>query len=269
MICNCITKIFIVFNIVFFLVFTSCSSDDQQQHTGMASDQQEEAAELSEVDQNQDEIAENDDEFEGQEESTSDTEQSLSEVVNDVLDSDGAPSGSGSYQGTAEELVSLEESRESGDASSINESNLQKVNVHIGDTFNYVVVRGDYLSKIAKKVYGDMNKWRNLAAVNTHIRNPNLIFPGETLKIPVDNSISLEFASMYLKLSPGKRMMISEIVKPGDSLSKIAKRVFGSYKKWHDIWYQVKAEVPNPNVLEVGQTLTFSSEGVVFGAGMH
>jgi nucleoid-associated protein YgaU len=49
----------------------------------------------------------------------------------------------------------------------------------------YTVVKGDTLSKIAKSLYGDANKWRKIYEANTDIlKNPDLIHPGQVLKIP-------------------------------------------------------------------------------------
>jgi nucleoid-associated protein YgaU len=59
----------------------------------------------------------------------------------------------------------------------------------IGTTGNttdtYVVVSGDSLSKIAKRQYGDMNQWRRIYEANRdQIKDPDLIHPGQKLKIP-------------------------------------------------------------------------------------
>lgn len=49
----------------------------------------------------------------------------------------------------------------------------------------YVVVSGDSLSKIAKRQYGDMNQWRRIYEANQdQIKDPDLIHPGQKLKIP-------------------------------------------------------------------------------------
>jgi nucleoid-associated protein YgaU len=49
----------------------------------------------------------------------------------------------------------------------------------------YVVVKGDSLSKIAKREYGDANKWRTIHEANKDlISDPDLIYPGQVLKIP-------------------------------------------------------------------------------------
>lgn len=52
--------------------------------------------------------------------------------------------------------------------------------------FERRVVAGDTLSGIALDVYGDANKWPRIAAANVNtVPNPNLIFPGQVLRIPV------------------------------------------------------------------------------------
>jgi len=49
----------------------------------------------------------------------------------------------------------------------------------------YTVVAGDTLSKIAKQFYGDANQWKGIFDANRDIlKNPDLIHPGQTLKIP-------------------------------------------------------------------------------------
>jgi nucleoid-associated protein YgaU len=49
----------------------------------------------------------------------------------------------------------------------------------------YTVAKGDSLSKIAKKVYGDANQWKRIFEANRdQIENPDLIHPGQVLRIP-------------------------------------------------------------------------------------
>jgi nucleoid-associated protein YgaU len=49
----------------------------------------------------------------------------------------------------------------------------------------YTVVKGDSLSKIAKRVYGDAQQWRKIYEANRdQIKNPDLIYPGQTFTIP-------------------------------------------------------------------------------------
>lgn len=50
---------------------------------------------------------------------------------------------------------------------------------------SYTVQSGDSLSKIAKREYGDANQWRRIFEANRdQIDNPDLIHPGQKLRIP-------------------------------------------------------------------------------------
>lgn len=52
-------------------------------------------------------------------------------------------------------------------------------------TVFYTVKSGDSLSKIAKALMGDGNKWPKLFEANKEvIKNPDLIYPGQQLRIP-------------------------------------------------------------------------------------
>jgi len=53
----------------------------------------------------------------------------------------------------------------------------------------YTVAKGDSLSKIAKHFYGNANDWRRIFEANRdQISNPDLIQPGQVLKIPADSA---------------------------------------------------------------------------------
>ena len=54
-----------------------------------------------------------------------------------------------------------------------------------GTDQTYTVVSGDSLSKIAKRYYGDANQWHRIHEANRdQIKNPDLIHPGQRLRIP-------------------------------------------------------------------------------------
>ena len=51
----------------------------------------------------------------------------------------------------------------------------------------YVIVKGDTLSAIARKYYGNANKWPRLFEANREvILDPDKIFPGQKIRIPLD-----------------------------------------------------------------------------------
>jgi nucleoid-associated protein YgaU len=50
---------------------------------------------------------------------------------------------------------------------------------------SYTVQKGDSLSKIAKREYGDAQQWRRIYEANrSTIENPDLIYPGQVIRIP-------------------------------------------------------------------------------------
>ena len=51
----------------------------------------------------------------------------------------------------------------------------------VGDT--YQVAEGDWLSTISARAYGDIYAYQKIAQANS-IADPNLIYPGQVLKIP-------------------------------------------------------------------------------------
>jgi nucleoid-associated protein YgaU len=49
----------------------------------------------------------------------------------------------------------------------------------------YVVVKGDSLSKIAQREYGDAKQWTRIFEANRDIiTDPDLIHPGQALRLP-------------------------------------------------------------------------------------
>lgn len=51
----------------------------------------------------------------------------------------------------------------------------------------YTVAKGDSLSRIAKHLYGNANRWRDIFEANRdQLDNPDLIQPGQVLKLPAD-----------------------------------------------------------------------------------
>lgn len=133
--------------------------------------------------------------------------------------------------------------------------------------FTYSVVRGDWLSKIAGRVYGDVYKWNVIHQANPSIRNPDLIYPNDKIVVPITGQKSEDFARSYGGLgfhSAPKAGLQAQLENPvhvrtvetGDSLSKIAKTMLGDAGAWKKIYEVNKDKIKDPNVIFVGQVLT-------------
>lgn len=100
----------------------------------------------------------------------------------------------------------------------------------------YVVIKGDTLSKIAKKYN---TTYQKLAEYNG-IANPNLIYPGQKIKIPSSNNSSNSDPITYT-------------IQKGDTLSAIAKK-YGT--TWQKIFNDNKSVLgSNPNLIYPGQVI--------------
>ena len=99
---------------------------------------------------------------------------------------------------------------------------------------NYIVKKGDTLSKIASK-YG--MSYQELADYN-YIKDPNKIYPGQIIKIP-DN----------IQIKP-----TTYVVKKGDTLIKIAKKYGINWKVLYDKNKDIIGK--NPNYIKPGMVLT-------------
>lgn len=104
----------------------------------------------------------------------------------------------------------------------------------------YVVQSGDTLSEIAKK-YG--TTYQKIASDN-NIENPNIIYPGQVLKITESKQDNLDVET---------GLHNTYTVKPGDTLSSIALKY---NKNWKTIYLHNKQVIGNnPNIIKPGQVL--------------
>lgn len=62
----------------------------------------------------------------------------------------------------------------------------------ITNTEPYTIVRGDWLSKIAKRRLGDAMLWPKVWVLNPQIENPDLIYPGDVITVPKHNNEYVE-----------------------------------------------------------------------------
>lgn len=98
----------------------------------------------------------------------------------------------------------------------------------------YTVVAGDTLSGIAQR-YG--TSWQTLAGLNG-ISNPNVIYPGQKIKLPGGAA------------APGAPAAKTYTVKSGDNLSAIAAKFGTSYQRLQQI-----NGIPNANLIYPGQVI--------------
>lgn len=132
--------------------------------------------------------------------------------------------------------------------------------------FEYKIKRGDWLSKIAIKVYGDMSMWSEIARANPKISNPDLIYAGDNIMIPVINAQSEEFSARYqisqsTPENDGSELTSTYTVQRGDTLSSIAEAQLGGASKWGQLT-ELNPEVQDATNLQIGTVLQLTNTNV-------
>ena len=102
-----------------------------------------------------------------------------------------------------------------------------------------IAERGDSLWKLAHRNLGRGYLWRDLLAVNPHLRDANHIEAGSRIFLPAATSAH---ASTTLS------------VQNGDSLSRIARARFGHASSWSCI-FRANPSIVDPNLIFPGQIL--------------
>lgn len=115
----------------------------------------------------------------------------------------------------------------------------------------YIVQPGDSLAKIADLIYGDYKRWADLAAEN-EIVNPSKILPGDVIRYAKRDGqlVSTNDTSSEAEYS-------NVTVEKGDTLTKLAVRIFGKSAYWRTLWRYNQETLPDPNRIQVGQVLRY------------
>lgn len=109
-------------------------------------------------------------------------------------------------------------------------------------TPDHVVRRGDTLWSIARLRYGDARRWPDIAEANrAQLPDPSRIEPSQRLRIPPHPSA----------LSPSELT-----VREGDSLWRLAARLYGDGRLWPRLWQANRDRLADPQQLRPGLTLT-------------
>lgn len=115
----------------------------------------------------------------------------------------------------------------------------------------YIVEPGDSLSKISARILGSASRWNELAAFND-LANPERLMPGDVIRFPIEQRSQAysDFATNFEK----KNLT----VEAGDTLSSIAKKIYGSSAFWPKLWKLNEATISNPNKLSPGINLEYT-----------
>ncbi len=112
--------------------------------------------------------------------------------------------------------------------------------VKIDSTEVYIVKKGDFLTKIARKSYENSSKWPVIYDINKkRIKNPNLIYPNQKIRIPVIvqtkkiDSLKAKKIEAVLKLDSNKKLPKQQNAAEEDSAktNQLLKKMMSSIVK--------------------------------------
>ncbi len=151
-----------------------------------------------------------------------------------------------------------------------------------GRLLRHEVVRGDNLSKIAGKYYGDQSLWRKLQAYNAKSVGPDgMVRVGVTLLIPPKDvllgearlpegarataapggaSAGEKAKPASEKPAPARPAVRMYTVKPGDTLLEIAQKQLGTARRWTEIRDLNKGRLDDLDTIHVGLVLALPPE---------
>jgi len=116
-----------------------------------------------------------------------------------------------------------------------------------GEIKEYKVQKNETLMLIAFKLYGNPQKWRDLASKNPKVvSQAGIVKAGSVLKYaaPSQEFVWSPNGSPYL-------------IKNGDTLGTISKEVYQTMSKWKLIWENNRQMIKDPNKIYAGFTLYY------------
>ena len=155
---------------------------------------------------------------------------------------------------------------QAADTQAVEPAPVQNGSAAIVQSLQYQVRKGDTLMKIAGMYYGNTELWTRIYADNRAIiRNPDLIYPGQTIVINFTQAMLDSMAGTgkvatdvgNADLAQQDASTITEyIVLPGDYLRKIAAEVYGDESQWKKIFEANRDKIRKANLIYAGQKLT-------------
>lgn len=120
-----------------------------------------------------------------------------------------------------------------------------------GTMQDYTVQKNETLMLIAFKLYGDYEKWKELAGYNRDLlKGSTMVREGMTLKYMAP-------AEAFVWNPQG----LPYLIRTGDTLGGISQNVYSTMKKWKSIWENNRPLIKDPNKIYAGFTIYYLEDG--------
>ncbi len=186
------------------------------------------------------------------------TDGDLKEIISEMNSANAATAGdpkpteaTATQEETAKAATPAEQAAPAPVAVAANPAGLPEM----GSKMAYFVEHGDTLGKIAQKIFGNQARWKDIANLSS-LSNPSRIYPGDVVYYALSDE-SMTFAKANESVARS-----SETVQAGDTLAKIAKRVYGTSRSWKHIWRQ-NDNIDNPDRLTAGNLVYYVQKGAI------
>ena len=115
----------------------------------------------------------------------------------------------------------------------------------------YKIKKGDTLWSISEKFLGESSMWKEIWKVNSTITNPNLIYPGQTIRLKAVKKVDKKLVK-EAKFKANNKDTYK--IKKGDTLWSISEKFLGESSMWKEI-LKVNSTITNANLIYPGQTI--------------
>lgn len=123
----------------------------------------------------------------------------------------------------------------------------------------HIVQPGDSIARIAESVYGSQVHYKAILEANPGV-NPTKLKPGMTLVIPDVKEVKGRGGSEDTTPAPAVDSKTEYVVVAGDSMHKIAMKLYGKSEMWEDIYQLNRAKIgDDPAKLKLGMVLKLPS----------
>lgn len=133
-----------------------------------------------------------------------------------------------------------------------------EISTEAGSTKQYTVKQNETLMIIAFKIYGDYERWKDIANQNRDaLRGNTSVKAGMVLNYmaPAEEFIWNPEGNPYL-------------IRTGDTLAGISKEVYATDRKWKLIWDNNRPLIKNPNRIFAGFTIYYLENGRDVASGI-
>ncbi|HKQ49645.1 MAG TPA: LysM peptidoglycan-binding domain-containing protein [Phycisphaerae bacterium] len=176
------------------------------------------------------------------------------------------------------EVVNISPTPASDSSSSSRRPSLREMPESMWSSRTHTVSEGDTLSDISKQHFGDTSRVDDILAANPHVKSARHLKIGDVLTLPASTgstaraaspAAALDKTSVSRAAAPDPNVRVTSvatmvapppsrtyIVQTGDTLYSIARKQYGSSKRWEDIFRLNKAALKNnPARLSSGMAL--------------